>query len=245
MHALYINFIRIFICSAIFLIGYIKTASAQTNELSGWAAWFHTQRFNKHWGASFDGQFRSAHHAESLKNVLLRPNLNYYFGGNKSATLGYAYVSTNGRTATGAKTFREENRIFEQFIVTQKAGVNTAISHRFRLEQRYLGATPTQQEVFSQRVRYFIRGLIPFNSEPTFTNGTFLALQNEVFANVQNKAKVNNHFFDQNRAYVAFGYRINKKIDIEAGYLNQYIQQTQAHTINHIVQIALYTRIGQ
>jgi hypothetical protein len=245
MHALYINFIRIFICSAIFLIGYIKTASAQTNELSGWAAWFHTQRFSKHWGVSFDGQFRSTHHAEYLKNVLLRPNLNYYFDGNKSATLGYAYVSTNGRTATGAKTFREENRIFEQFIITQKAGVNTAISHRLRLEQRYLGATPTQQEVFSQRVRYFIRGLIPFNNEPTFTNGTFLALQNEVFANVQNKAKVNNHFFDQNRAYVAFGYRINKKIDVEAGYLNQYIQQTQAHTINHIAQIALYTRFGQ
>jgi hypothetical protein len=244
MHALYINFIRIFICSAIFLIGYIKTASAQTNELSGWAAWFHTQRFSKHWGASFDGQFRSAHHAEYLKNVLLRPNLNYYFGGNKSATLGYAYVSTNGRTATGAKTFVKRTGYLSSLYYSKgrcKYGYQSSLSFRATL----FGSTPTQQEVFSQRVRYFIRGLIPFNNEPTFTNGTFLALQNEVFANVQNKAKVNNHFFDQNRAYVAFGYRINKKIDIEAGYLNQYIQQTQAHTINHIAQIALYTRFGQ
>lgn len=244
MHVSYLNFIRIFICSIIFLIGYVRTATAQANELSGWAAWFHTQRFSKHWGASFDGQFRSAHHADYLKNVLLRPNLNYYFG-NKSATVGYAYVSANGRTSAGDKTFRSENRIFEQFIITQKAGVNTAISHRFRLEQRFLGATPTQQEVFSQRIRYFIRSVIPFNNEPTFSKGTFVALQNEMFANVQNNAKVNNHVFDQNRAYVAFGYRINKKIDIEAGYLNQYIQQTQAYTINHIAQIALYTRFGQ
>lgn len=244
MHVQYINLIRIFICSAIFLIGYVKTAGAQTNELSGWAAWFHAQRFSKHWGASFDGQFRSAHQADYLKNVLLRPNLNYYFG-NKSATLGYAYISANGRTAAGTKTLRHENRLFEQFIITQKAGVNTAISHRFRLEQRFLGATPTQQAVFSQRVRYFIRGVIPFNNEATFTNGTFLALQNEAFANVQNKAKINNHVFDQNRAYVAFGYRINKKIDLEAGYLNQYIQHAQAYTINHVAQIALYTRFGQ
>ncbi len=148
MHAHYINLVRVFICSVVFLIGYIKAASAQTNELSGWAAWFHTQRFSKHWGVSFDSQFRSADQADYLKNVLLRPNLNYYFG-NKSATLGYAYVSANGRTATGDKTLRHENRIFEQFIITQKAGVNTAISHRFRLEQRFWGATAVQQEVFS------------------------------------------------------------------------------------------------
>jgi hypothetical protein len=244
MHLHYINLVRVFICSVIFLIGYIKTADAQNNELSGWAAWFHTQRFSTHWGASFDGQFRSADQADYLKNILLRPNINYYFG-NKSATLGYAYVSANGRTATGAKTLRHENRIFEQFIITQKAGVNTAISHRFRLEQRFLGATATQPEVFSQRVRYFVRGVIPFNNEPTFTKGAFLALQNEVFANVQNKDKINNHVFDQNRAYVALGYRFSKRIDVDAGYLNQYIQQTQAHTINHIAQVALYTRFGQ
>jgi hypothetical protein len=244
MHLHYINLVRVFICSVVFLIGYIKTAGAQNNELSGWAAWFHTQRFSTHWGASFDGQFRSADQADYLKNILLRPNINYYFG-NKSATLGYAYVSANGRTATGAKTLRHENRIFEQFIITQKAGVNTAISHRFRLEQRFLGATATQPEVFSQRVRYFVRGVIPFNNEPTFTKGAFLALQNEVFANVQNKDKINNHVFDQNRAYVALGYRFSKRIDVDAGYLNQYIQQTQAHTINHIAQVALYTRFGQ
>jgi hypothetical protein len=70
-------------------------------------------------------------------------------------------------------------------------------------------------------------------------------LQNEVFGNIQNNAKVNNHVFDQNRAYVALGYRFSKRMDIEAGYLNQYVQQTQAHTINHIAQVALYTRFGQ
>lgn len=227
-------FIQFLICSV---------ASAQTNELSGWAAWFHTQRFSKHWGASFDGQFRSTHHADYLKNVLLRPSVNYYFD-NKSATLGYAYVTANGRTATGDKTFRPENRLFEQFIITQKAGVNTQLTHRFRLEQRFLGETSTQQDVFSQRVRYFVRGVIPFNNDAVFTKGTFLALQNEAFANVQNKAKINNHFFDQNRAYVAVGYRINKMVDVEAGYLNQYIQQTQAYVINHVAQVALYTRFG-
>jgi hypothetical protein len=234
---------KVLFCLAFIQLAVIGAANAQTNELTAWGAWFHTQRFSKHWGASFDGQFRSANHLDYLRNVLLRPSVNYYFD-NKSASLGYAYVAANGRTATGAKTFRPEHRLFEQFIINQKAGVNTQITHRFRLEQRFLGQTATQPDVFAQRARYFVRGVIPFNKEATFTNGTFLALQNEIFANVHNKAKVNNHVFDQNRAYVALGYRINKMIDVETGYLNQYIKQTQAYTINHVVQLALYTRFG-
>ena len=75
-----------------------------------------------------------------------------------------------------------------------------------------------------------------------FTQGTFLALQNEAFVNVQNKNKVNKHFFDQNRAYVAVGYRFSKSFDAEAGYLNQYIKQADAYVVNHVAQVAVYTR---
>lgn len=220
-------------------------AMAQTNELSTWGAWFHTQKFSDKWGASFDGQFRSSHHASFLKNMLLRPSVNYYFSKSKHLDLGYAYVTTNGRTPQDVKTFRPEHRIFEQFILTHKAGLNTAVSHRFRLEQRFLGQTATQQDVFAQRFRYFVRGVIPLNKDAVFTQGTFVALQNEAFANVQNKAKINKHVFDQNRAYAAFGYRLNKMVDVEAGYLNQYIKQAETYTINHVMQVALYTRFGK
>jgi hypothetical protein len=220
-------------------------AMAQTNELSAWGAWFHTQKFSNRWGASFDGQFRSAHHSSFLKNVLLRPSANYYFNKSQHLDLGYAYIATNGRTPQDVKTFRPEHRIFEQFIISHKAGLNTAVSHRFRLEQRFLGQTATQQDVFAQRFRYFVRGVIPLNKDAVFTQGTFVALQNEAFANVQNKAKINKHVFDQNRAYAAFGYRLNRMVDVEAGYLNQYIKQAETYTINHVMQVAFYTRFGK
>jgi hypothetical protein len=225
-------------------VAVIGAASAQTNELSGWAALFHTQKFSTHWGASFDGQFRSAHQIDFLKNVLLRPSVNYYFDKNKNVALGYAYIATNGVSATGTKTFRPESRIFQQLIISQKLGVNTQLTHRFRLEQRFLGKTTTQDAYFAQRLRYFARAVVPFNNDAVFTQGTFLALQNEIFGNVQNKQKVNKHLFDQNRAYVALGYRLNKMVDIETGYLNQYIKQAEAYTINHVVQLAFYTRFG-
>jgi hypothetical protein len=217
---------------------------AQENQFSGWAALFHTQRFSPKWGMSFDGQFRSANHYDYLRNVLLRPSVNYYFDKNKVGALGYAYVATNGRNATGQSTFRPESRIWEQFIINQKVGRSIGLQHRFRLEQRFLGnssATATDS-YFSQRLRYFARAVISFKSDSTFSKGPFLALQDEVFANVQNKDKVNKHFFDQNRAYLAFGYRINKKVDVEFGYMNQYTKQASAYTINHILQTAFYTR---
>jgi hypothetical protein len=234
---------RILLCIVFFQLAAIGVANAQTNELSGWAAWFHTQRFNKHWGASFDGHLRSAHHADYLKTVLLRPSINYYFD-NMNVALGYAYIGASGRSGD-VKTFRPENRTFEQLTIMQPAGVNTQITHRLRLEQRFLGETATQQSVFSQRFRYFIRALIPINSnEKPFTHGTYLALANEVFVNVQNKEKVNNHFFDQNRAFIGIGHRFSKNVDLETGYLNQYAKQAKTYTINNVVQVTLFTRFG-
>lgn len=217
---------------------------AQDNQFSGWAALFHTQRFSQHWGISFDGQLRSADEFDYLRNVLLRPAVNYYFANNKIGALGYAYVATNGRSASGASTFRPESRIWEQFIYNHKISRSTTLQHRFRLEQRFLGNTSStaNDHYFAQRLRYFARSVIPFKSDSVFKKGPFLALQNEIFVNIQNKNKVNKHFFDQNRVYGAIGFRFSKKFDAEVGYLNQYSKQATTYTVNHVVQTAFYTR---
>ena len=234
---------RIPLCILLFQLAAVATANAQTSEHSAWFGWFHTQRFNKHWGAQFDGHLRSANHVDYLKTVLLRPSINYYFD-NKNVAVGYAYIGASGRTGE-IKTFRPENRLFEQLTISQPVGTNTQLTHRFRLEQRFLGETATQQSVFSQRFRYFIRAVIPIKSnDAPFTNGAYLALANEIFVNLQNKDKVNQHFFDQNRVFVGIGHRFSKMVDLEAGYLNQYVQQPKAHTINNVAQLTLFTRFG-
>ena len=63
-----------------------------------------------------------------------------------------------------------------------------------------------------------------------------------MFLNLQNKNKLNDKVFDQNRAYVAIGYRVNRRFDLEAGYLNQYVDGLSSNTVNHAGQLALYTR---
>lgn len=229
----------------IFLLAFLSPADlfAQASRFGAWAALFHTQRFGERWGASFDGQFRFTNSSLQLQNILLRPSINYYFKGNTVAALGYAYVTTNGQDAAGTHTFRPESRIWEQLIFNSKIGTSSTLQHRFRLEQRFLGnTTGLNDRYFAQRLRYFARAVIPFHADSSFVKGPFLGLQNEMFLNVVNKDKVNRHFFDQNRAYIAFGYRLSKKVDLELGYLNQYIKRPDSYLINHVVQTAVYTR---
>ena len=72
----------------------------------------------------------------------------------------------------------------------------------------------------------------------------FSALQNEVFLNVGDKSAVNGKVFDQNRFYLALGYRLSAEFDIEAGYLNQYVSGSNDNLSRaHILQLATYVRL--
>jgi len=85
--------------------------------------------------------------------------------------------------------------------------------------------------------------MIPFIKPKTsFNKGFFGAVQNEIFLNVQNKDKINESLFDQNRAYLAIGYRFSPKIDIDAGYMNQFVKGATTDVSNNIIQMAVYTR---
>jgi len=150
----------------------------------------------------------------------------------------------------------------------------TSIAHRFRLEQRYIpkhhaegNSLVHDKNVYAGRFRYFTRAVIPLGgvhsiSAPpadasamaplqngtaasrAFTGGFFAAIQNEIFLNVGDPSPVNGKVFDQNRAYLAIGYRCSKQFDVEMGYLNQYISGAGSNsTANHVLQVATYVRL--
>jgi hypothetical protein len=127
----------------------------------------------------------------------------------------------------------------------------TTLNHRFRLEQRFISKSAainnsleTYGNNFANRFRYFFRDIVPFNGKKNFTKGAFAGLQNEIFINIGDKSSVNKKYFDQNRAYLALGYRFSRELDVEIGYLNQYISGlNQAFSNNHNIQFALYIRL--
>jgi hypothetical protein len=62
--------------------------------------------------------------------------------------------------------------------------------------------------------------------------------------NVTDANNINNKFFDQNRFYAAAGWRLRKELDLEAGYMNQFVEgRGEAYVNNNVVQLAIYLRL--
>ncbi|WP_343535015.1 DUF2490 domain-containing protein [Pedobacter sp.] len=225
---------------------------AQTNQQNtGWFLFLNSTKFNDKWGMHFDFQLRSADNWDMVRNVLVRPGVTYYINKNSNATVGYLFTQTyfpkmdavtiGGFDAVVPKNTFTEHRIWQQYIYNHQPWKGAALSHRFRLEQRFIERQT--DDLFSQRFRYFFRLVQPLQKQAgAFEKGMFVALQNEFFLNLQNKDELNGSTFDQNRAYLAVGYRVSKAFDIEAGYLNQAVKGASVNTMNNSVQLALYTR---
>lgn len=228
-----------------------STAQSQTN---GWLASFNTIKTGKKTSLHVDVQWRSADQLHYTQTFLSRAGLNYHINKKLTLTAGYAFIH-NYRNISGADGYLNEHRIWQQLLVNQRIG-SINIAHRIRLEQRFLPqATVENNElkrtgsIYANRFRYFSRALLPFKTESgamsdvPFSKGFFVAAQDEVFLNIGNKENVNGKTFDQNRLYFAVGYRLNKSFDMEAGYMNQYINGRSADVNNHIIQLASYLRL--
>lgn len=233
---------RLYIC----LLGILSiigtNVSAQTNQqTSGWLFLLNNTKISKKWGAYMDIQVRSADKYDHVRNLLFRPGITYYASDKHEITLGYLLNETFIRLPETANYSLTEQRIWEQYVFKHKI-TGISASHRFRLEQRFIERN-NADDIFAQRFRYFFRFIIPLEKSITnFEKGIFLAVQNEVFLNIQHKDQLNGHLFDQNRAYAAAGYRFSKKLDIEAGYMNQFSKGINNNTANNIIQLAVYTK---
>lgn len=234
----------------VFLLSlFFQPVHSQT-RFSGWLAANNLYRIpDSKFGFHLDVQARTTDQLEHLETFIFRPGFNWHFRKNMFATAGYAFV-LHRRNIGGVSGYAPEHRIWQQLIINQPIAF-IILQHRFRLEQRFVVKSFVQQNKlenggnwFANRFRYFTRAVIPFNGQKPFVRGFFGAIQDEVFLNFGDKSNVNGKVFDQNRLYLATGYRVTAKFDVEVGYINQYISgRNDAFTNNHIFQLATYTRL--
>jgi hypothetical protein len=219
------------------------------SQFTGWLASFNTVRIGKKTSIHSDIQWRSTDEIKQTQTLLLRSGLNYHLNKKVILTAGYAFIS-NKRVVSNVAGFAPEHRIWEQLLYNHKLN-KIFTSHRFRIEQRFIGKSivlnnelKNDGSAYANRFRYFIRNILPLTNETSFHKGVFAALQNEVFVNFGNTSNVNGKFFDQNRLYLAMGYRLSTKADLEVGYMNQYINgKGTTFTNNHVLQLAAYLRL--
>ena len=121
-----------------------------------------------------------------------------------------------------------EHRIFEQIVLNNPVG-KVALSHRFTLEQRFVGKVFIQNGekltdyTFLNRIRYRLRTEVPLKKNVANKKSWTIIFQDEIF--IGWGKNIGSNIFDQNRLAVLLGYKLNQDIKFEAGYLNQTLQQ--------------------
>ena len=247
------------VCFAIILQLFISLpnySQAQSNyQYLGWAAVFGSVKISKAFGLHLESQIRSNDKWKEVSTLIFRTGLIYNINSNQNAIIGYALIGHH-RTVDSVSGWGPEHRIWEQYILNLAANPGyhfVTIQNRLRLEQRFIstsvannGKLETKGYNFSQRLRYFVRAIIPIlpSQEKRFQNGLFISLQDEIFVNLSDASGTNGKFFDQNRAYVSLGYRFSPKFDTEVGYMYQFIAgKGSSKTNNSILQLAVYFRL--
>ncbi|MDG2455390.1 MAG: DUF2490 domain-containing protein [Bacteroidia bacterium] len=195
---------------------------AQNSDLGNWLLYFGNKNINEKLNWHHEVQYRNYNAIGEMEQLLLRTGLGYSLTQNNNVLLGYGFIqSENYVPMQEDKVGVPEHRIYQQFITKQKAG-RVSIQHRYRFEQRWVA------EDFKMRFRYFLSLNVPLSKPNLEDNTLYLSAYNELFVN--NKGEL----FDRNRLYSGLGYKLNKQVKFEIGYMNQYFGTSSRDQINLI-----------
>jgi len=179
----------------------------------------------------FDGHWRRMDLGANPQQLLLRPGVQFELRPGLRAGGGYAYIATApyGESPNAAPI--REHRLWQQLSLASTRG-RTAVSQRFRLEQRWSGSIDTDGTrralSYQQRLRYLAR------AQRGLGSGTLIGfVANEFFLPFGHSDGAQNRL--QNRAQIGMGIPIDTKQRIEISYLHQWNRITPRETneFNH------------
>lgn len=198
-------------------------AQSQESDFGNWVIYIGNKKLNDTWNVHHEVQYRNYNAVGDLEQLLLRTGLGYTFNQSKNNVLfGYGYIfSENYVGNTDEKVSVNEHRIYQQFTSKQSVGI-VKLNHRYRFEQRFV------ESDFKMRFRYFLGLNIPLTNNENGKNDFYLSAYNELFLNTKSLV------FDRNRVYGGVGYKINKNIRIETGYMNQFFETSGRDQFNII-----------
>lgn len=200
------------------------------NNMIGWYNYFGTFKLSSKFGVHTEYQWRRDNVITDWQQSLLRVGLNYNLTPRVLFRIGYAWIETfpyGEFPINGLGRDFSEHRLFQMAQLSHREG-KVDFSHRFMLEQRFVGryssAAESKEDEFPllHRMRYMFRLQIPLKGNEIADKTPYIAAYDEIFIGFGEN--VNANVFDQNRIGVLLGYRFNKMMRIEAGYLNQIVQ---------------------
>ena len=218
-------------------------AAKINNRLKYGFGYFGHYKLDQKWGIHVDVQYRMDEKLQSNFQNVYRLGLIHYLKPDLGLVAGYALLNTHSESF---EDYFTEHRIWEQLYYLKKFD-HRSMLYRFRLEQRFVeklklsaeGEVVTEKYNYGNRLRFYHRSIFDLTKKPEAQNVFYLAVQDEVFFNV-NAPEINFHFFDQNRFYFGIGIFKDKHTKLEMGYVNFFLnpsvgENIMVHSLNFTV----------
>ncbi|MEA5402245.1 DUF2490 domain-containing protein [Arcicella sp. DC2W] len=191
----------------------------------------------------------------NLNQHVFRPWLHYQFNPNiRFSLMPLGWIGSNRFKEGEPYAFFSEIRVSPQVMFTQNFG-RVRIDNRLRYEFRWFGQNQDVNNksflyggdfsttTFKERFRYQLKVTVPINHAKMDDNTLYAQTYNELFVNTGEQV-ANTNLLDQNRVLIGLGYKFNKYLAVEAGYMQQTIfkfnNATQSNVdINNIIQLNL------
>lgn len=168
---------------------------------------------------------------EHFSLLLVRPAVGYQVNKTLSLWQGYAWAPSY------LPKFRNENRIWQQVMFENKfkrEKLNRlTIINRTRLEERWF----ENSNGTSVRGRHLLRVLYALGKSRKWS----LVTSDEYFVNLNSAQNAPKAGFDQNRFFVGFNRKVNDNINMEAGYMLNFVNRADplADRYNHAILIGV------
>ncbi len=212
----------------------IKAQNSRYSDFNqiGWASFNFGIKVSKKLDVTGDYQLRRDELGLRTQQHQVRAGLLYNINKNASVLVGYSFIETfpfgDDRFPLSPSRLKyPEHRIYEQLIFKDQIG-RVELTHRYRLEQRWVAFQPTEyshvieERRRSNRFRYLLRIQVPLNGPTLEEKESYFAAYNEIFVSFGSVVKYN--MFDQNRSALLFGHKFSKAFRIEAGPYAQIAQ---------------------
>ncbi len=230
------------------LLSHTATAQKQVTTLEQtWFGYISQFRIADKWSVTADTHLRTKNNfLHDLSASVLRGGIIYHLNNATNLTAGYAYFHYYPADAHAAIA-QPEHRPWQQ-IQWYTQYTRLRLQQRVRLEERFRRKIKDEDELaegysFNYRARYQIMLSAPL-SKRAFDARTFSIYGGEELLLNFGKQIVYN-MLDHNRLHAGITYHVNKRDNLQLGYLNIFQQQSSGvkYRMVHVARIYYYHQI--
>ena len=213
-----------------------KQTSATESDSGIWTVFSTTDVISKNgtatrWHYWFDAQARYVDLGSGANQWLVRPAIGYEIRDGVKVWAGYARFRSRNRAGRVA----DENRYWQQIDWRAGQWQGGRITMRVRLEQRSIDIGDDLGVVLRFMTKY-VRPLAGDRNKS-------LIIGLEPFVDLRDTDWGGESGLGQNRIFVGMGWRVNDKLSLEGGYMNQYLWVDRAEDrMNHLAVLTVKAR---